>query len=138
MPQSFLGVNPGTTIKDELAATLLNDEEVDGATVTGDWIEVNFPGEVVAELKLGDMAASTVLTVEIQGSDTGESGGTNVVSYGGFDSMGEDDDGQTRFRDLQIYKRWVRAVAIESAGDADSVTVKLRPKTFGLTNTRTA
>jgi len=137
MPQSFLGVNPGTTVKDALEPALMSAETVNNETTTGSWVEVNFPADLVAVMELGAQAASVDLDVEIQGAD--DTSGTNLVSYGHFDSVDANDDNEDRFLSVQVYKPYVRAVAIE-AGSADAVIdkVTLRPSSHWLGNTRTA
>ena len=140
MAQAFLGANPGTFVTDAEAPILLEDEDVQNTTVTGDWVEVDFPGNCVVVLELGAAAASSNLRVEIEGSDDGDSiSPSGVVSYGAFDSIGGDDDNEIRVMDAQIYKKYVRAVATES-GNAE-VTIKsvtLAPPQFHMGNSRTA
>jgi len=137
MSQAFLGANPGTRIADALAPEL-HDGVVDNTTTTGSWVEVPFNGEIAVQVVVGVADADLALgEVSIQGSDTGTGGGTNVVTYGRFADIQDDDDDETRYLQLRHYKRYLRAVIVATTGGFDS-TITVVPAHTALGNSRTA
>jgi hypothetical protein len=136
MSQGFLGANPGTTVKDALEPELHDAAVV--ASVTGSWVEVNFPMEVVAVAEVGAVTGTGVtVDIEVQGAD--DASGTNLVSYGKFDTITESDDNEDRVLSISAFKRYVR-VDIVAAGTSPSAAVRvvLRPKDWERGNTRSA
>ena len=137
MPQAFLGSNPGTQIEDALAPSLMAAETVNNETTTGEWTEVNFPGKVAVVLDLGALAATKALTVRIEGADDDADSYLEVL--GVFGPIDGDDDGQERVLLVAGWKRYMRAVAINSAAvDAVVTSVTVVPAEFHQSNTRTA
>lgn len=136
MAQSFLGANPGTTVKDALEPELLDTTvSADVSSVT--WVEVNFPMEVVAVAELGAIDAGvTGLDIEVVGAD--DNSGTNQVSYGKFDSITGSDDNEERVLAVSAFKRYM-GVLVDHTGSGNAVVrVVLRPKDYWRGNTRTA
>jgi len=112
MAQATRTVGPGTTIRDAKTASNVilaqGNVAADNAGTTA--LQVDRPCMVTIEMVLGTIAAGvSAFDVEIQGSDVSNFG-SGVVSYGRFDLVGPNDDGQTRQLSAQVYKSYMRAV----------------------------
>ena len=112
------------------------------ATVSADvssvtWVEVNFPGRVVAVAELGAIDAGvTGLNIEVVGAD--DDSGTNQVSMGRFATIDGADDNQDRHLALAGWKRWM-GVLVDHVGSGNAaVRVVLRPQDDQVGNARTA
>ncbi len=136
MSQAFLGVNPGTDIRDTL------EPELHSSTVTADvtvvWVQVNFPATVAVLVELGAIAAGvTGLDIEVVGAD--DASATNQVSYGRFAVINGTNDDEDRVLTVDVFKPFM-GVIIDYTGTGNAVvdTIAVIPKDFHQGNLRTA
>ncbi len=136
MPQGFLGVNPGTTVRDAL------EPELHSSTVSADvtvvWVQVNFPATVAVLLELGAIVAGvTGLDIEVLGAD--DAAALNQVSYGRFAPIDGTNDDEDRVLTVDVFKPFM-GVTIDHTGTGDAIvdTISVVPKDYWQANLRTA
>ena len=135
MPQGFLGVNPGTTIRDFIEPELHNSTVTADVTVV--WVQVNFPATVavLAELGVIDVGV-TGLDIEVLGAD--DASATNQVSYGRFAPIAGTNDDEDRVLTVDVFKPFM-GVTIDHTGAGNAaVVVGVVPKDYWQGNLRTA
>ena len=140
MAQSYTGVGPGTLVQDATGGVLLADTAIAAAGNTG-WVYVGKPGPVVMEIALGAIGANASFTagaIRFEGADT--SGGTNTVEYGSAPAIAHDDDSQTLYIRMDVYKEYMKATydITTSGGHTANVALTLREPHDHQTNTTSA
>ena len=109
MAQSYVGVGPGTLVQDASGGVLLADTAIAADGNTG-WVRVGKPGPVVMEIALGAIGANASFTagaIRFEGAD--DSSGTNTVEYGSAPAIAHDDDSQTLYIRMDVYKEYAKA-----------------------------
>ena len=135
MPQAFLGVNPGTTVRDTL------EPELHNSTVTADvavaWVEVNFPCTVAVLVELGVIDVGvTGLDIEVVGADDGAA--LNQVSYGRFAVIDGTNDDEDRVLTVDVFKAFMGVIIDHTGTGNAAVEVNVIPKDYNQGNLRTA
>lgn len=136
MPQSFLGPNPGTVIRDAAEPVILNQTLT--ANVNGSWVPVDRPGKVVAVAELGSITGTGVsVALTLEGAD--DASGGNIVRHGRFANIDNASSNQVRVLAVHAYKPFMRVAATVS-GTSPSVPVKvvLRPQDYWQGDKKTA
>lgn len=115
----------GTLVRDALDPQLHDGTAITSATTTtGDGQYVGFPGHVQVEAVYGTITGSSVtVDINVQGSWQSDFS-SDVVDYGWFDTVDENDDGETKALDVYADVPYLRAVIV-TAGTVTSVPVTI-------------
>ena len=140
MAQSYVGVGPGTLVQDATGGVLLADTAIAADGNTG-WVQVGKPGPVVMEIALGAIGANASFAaggIRFEGADT--SGGANTVEYGSCPAIAHDDDSQTLYIRMDVYKEYMKATydITTSGGHTANVALTLREPHESQTTTPSA
>ena len=142
MAQSYTGVGPGTLVQDATGGVLLAATAIAADGNTG-WVYVGKPGPVVMEIALGVIESNASFAagaIRFEGSDTSAGSGTNVVEYGSAPAISHDDDSQTLYIRMDVYKEYMKATydITTSGGHTANVALTLREPHDHQTNTTSA
>jgi hypothetical protein len=115
---------PGTLVQDTNAPTLF-DGTAQTASTDGAWTYCPGRGCQRARLSLGACSGTSVLgRIWLEMAD--DSGGTNAVEIGAFESVTDADDNLVAYLDVYIDRKYVRArSAISGTSPSITPTVKL-------------
>ncbi len=135
MPQAFLGVNPGTTVRDALEPELHNSTVTADVTVV--WVQVNFPATVAVLAELGVIDAGvTGLDIEVVGAD--DAAALNQVSYGRFAVIDGTNDDEDRYLTVDVFKPFMGVIIDHTGTGNAALEVNVIPKDHFQGNLRTA